>query len=91
MDYFLNDSPLLRALMSFIQQLRDNTGLSIRQLCHSSHVGTSTYCKMMKIRVVKADCYIRILIGLCYVSSHEDFKEAWGKLGDTIYDELTRF
>lgn len=88
MNYFLNDSPLLRALMGFFQQLRDNTGLSIRQLCSSSHVSTGTYCKMVKIQAVKAECYLRIFEGLCYASNREEFMEAWGKFGDQIYDEF---
>lgn len=89
MSCFQYESPLLRALAGFFQQLRSDAGLSVHRLCSTSHVSTGTYCKVMKIRPVKAECYFRLFKGLCYATTRKEFMEAWEKFGELIFDEFS--
>lgn len=76
----------VKLIRFFLEQLRQVSGTSVKQLCLNAHVSTRTYAKIRKLTPVKSECYYRLLIGITLTATYEEFLDSWLHLGQQFYN-----
>lgn len=76
-------------LFEQLEILREETNISVTQLCKDSHLSTRTYYKMKKGIPVKDECYWRLMCGICKGGTPEEVQDFWMKFGVWIYGEYS--
>lgn len=80
-------APIYDFLRESLQDSRKEAHIPVAEYCSGSGVSTRTYSKLVKHIPIKAECYVRLVIGICRVSGPEQFMVFWMKLGEWICKE----
>lgn len=75
----------LQEIALFFLSLQKTSNTRIQLLCKESHISTRTYYKIMRQKMVKRECYFRLLIGISRASYDNQFMEQWQKLGNNLF------
>ena len=75
----------VKLIRNFLEQLRQVSSTSIKELCANSHVSTSTYMKIRRHIPVKPECYYRLFIGITRTTTLEEFLDSLLHLGKLFY------
>ncbi len=79
--------PIYDFLRESLLDFRKEAHISVAEYCSGSGVSTRTYSKLVKHILIKPECYVRLVIGVCRVAGPEQFMVFWIKLGEWICRE----